>query len=389
MIIGFDGSSIRGGGGVTHLVGVLAAAEPAAHGIDRVVVWGASALLDALPRRAWLDARHEPALEGNLLQRLRWHRRVLPARARASCDVLFEPGGIAAHSFAPVVAMSQNLLPFDPREISRYGLSAVGLRLRLLRASQSRTFRSADGVIFLTDAAREAVVREVGPCRRSTVIPHGIEERFRLAPRAARRTIDCDLANPLRLLYVSIVDVYKHQTLVAEAVAGLRRQGVPLRIDFVGPAYPPELRRLRRVLALLDPRGEFLRYRGPVPHSEMHREYHSADLFVFASTCETFANIVVEAMAAGLPIASSNHGPLREVLGGAGELFDAEDVESIAVAIRRLACDAGLRQARAEAAYARARDFSWARCAAETLAFIAGFGSERSPAAGGLAAARR
>jgi len=379
MIVGIDGSNIRGGGGVTHLVSLLAAAAPAAHDIDRIIVWGNRALLDQLPEHPWLDPRHESALDRGLLSRLHWHASELPRWAGTCCDVLFEPGGIAAHSFTPMVTMSQNLLPFDSREMRRYGISRVGLRLCLLRAAQARSFRRADGVIFLTHAARECVTRRIGACRRSAVIPHGLEDRFRLAPRAARPLEALGPGAPLKLLYVSIVDVYKHQSVVAEAVASLRSEGLPLRIDFIGPAYPPELRRLRRTLSRLDPTGEFLCYRGAVPNSLLHQEYHAAELFVFASSCETFANILVEAMAAGLPIASSDRGPLPEVLGGAGELFDPERVDSVAASIRRLVCDPVLRRRRAEAAFTRAAEFCWKRCAAETLDFIASVGKKQDP----------
>jgi len=200
MIVGIDGSNIRGGGGVTHLVNLLAAADPLAHGIERIIVWGARALLERLPERPWLEAVPAAALDGGLLRRLRWHAQELPRRARASCDVLFEPGGTAAHDFAPMVTMSQNLLPFDPAELRRYGLSRVGLRLRLLRRAQTRAFRRADGVIFLTHAAREAVTDQIGECRRSAVIPHGLEDRFRLPPRSQRPLEALGAEKPLRLL---------------------------------------------------------------------------------------------------------------------------------------------------------------------------------------------
>jgi len=379
MIVGIDGSNIRAGGGVTHLVSLLAAADPLAQGIEKIIVWGAHALLERLPERPWLEPRCEPALDGGLLRRLRWHAQELPERARASCDVLFEPGGTAAHDFAPMVTMSQNLLPFDPAEMRRYGISRVGLRLRLLRRARIQAFLCAVGVIFLTHAAREAVTRRIGECRRSAVIPHGLEDRFRLSPRPQRPLEALWPEKPLRLLYVSIVDVYKHQSVVAEAVARLRGEGLPLCIDFVGPGYPPALRRLQRTLSRLDPNGHFLRYRGAIPYSDLHETYQAAELFVFASSCETFANILLEAMAAGLPIASSDRGPLPEVLGGAGELFDPERVESVATTIRRLVCDPERRGRLAAAAFARAQDFSWERCAAETLAFIRSASGEREP----------
>jgi glycosyltransferase involved in cell wall biosynthesis len=82
-------------------------------------------------------------------------------------------------------------------------------------------------------------------------------------------------------------------------------------------------------------------------------------------------NVLLEGMAAGLPIACSKRGPMPEVLGDAGVFFDPERPGEIAGALRCLAEDAALRERLAAAASERARHFSWVRCAEETLAFIA------------------
>ncbi len=356
---------------MTHLTNLLAVARPGEHGIERIVVWGGSAKLARLPEQPWLEKVAVPALDGGLRKRLLWQRFRLPTLARSACDVLFVPGGNATPGFHPMVTMSRNMLPFEWPELRRYGLSWMTARLLLLRFGQSRTFAHADGLIFLTEYAREAVSRVTKPPARVTVIPHGVEERFRIAPREQRPLATCSSERPLRALYVSIIDVYKHQWHVARAVHSLRAAGLPIAIDFVGPAYPPALARFQAALRELDPEGRTLRYAGAVPFDRLHELHRSADLFVFASSCENMPNVLLEGMAAGLPIACSNRGPMPEVLGDTGVTFDPERPDDIARALRELAEDAALRQRLAAAASARARQFSWERCASETLAFIA------------------
>lgn len=388
MRLCIDGSNLRSGGGVTHLVELLRHADPAAHGFEQVFVWAPADTLGRLPERPWLVRRTEPVLEQHYLRRALWQRNQLGERARADrCDLLFVPGGSFATSFRPVVTMSRNMLPFERPELLRYGLSTLTLKFMMLRRTQARSFRRADGTIFLTRYAHDAVLALTGPLRgRTATIPHGVDDRFFDAPRPARALADCSAADPLRLVYVSIVDVYKHQSKVAEAVAGLRARGLPLRLDLIGPAYPPSLGALQRTLQRVDPRGEAVRYLGPVPHGELHAAYAAADIGIFASSCENMPNILLEGMAAGLPLACSRRGPMPEVLGNAGVYFDPEDATSIAEAISRLAASPSLRQALAQAAWERARQFGWRRCADDTFAFLATVAREAS--AGGVAAAR-
>jgi predicted dehydrogenase/glycosyltransferase involved in cell wall biosynthesis len=382
MRLCIDASNIRSGGGLTHLIEVLRNADPAAHGFDQVFVWASRATLDALEERPWLVKRTEPVLETHYLRRALWQRNRLGDLARRDdCDVLFVPGGSFATSFKPVVTMSRNILPFEYRELRRYGLSAQTLRLLLLRLAQSRSFRRADGLIFLTQYARKAVTRVTGELPgRTAIVPHGVDQRFLVAPREARDIGSYGAANPFRLVYVSIVDVYKHHVSVVEAVAQLRARGVPVVLEMIGPAYAPAMRRLRAALERRDPRGEFAQYLGPLPYPELHLAYARADAVVYASSCENMPNILLEGMASGLATASSDRGPMPEVLADGGVYFDPEDPDSIANALTTLTGSADLRDRLATAAFERASGNSWRTCADRTFAFLAEAARSRAAA---------
>jgi glycosyltransferase involved in cell wall biosynthesis len=375
MRLGIDASNLRGGGGVTHLVGLLEAAQPREHDISEIIVWGGKRTIAQLPQRPWLRPVEEPLLNGLLPARIYWRMLRLPRLARDQCDVLLTPGGGLGKSTKPVVTMFRNMLPFEPTERRRYGWSWMSLRLMLLRPVQLNGFRHAAGVIFLNEYARSKVAPAIGSSDGLAVIPHGIDDSFRSPPRPQRPITSYSTQAPFRLLYVSIVDVYKHQWSVARAVAMLRREGLPVAIDFYGPAYPPALHRLERVLEEVDPKRDFIRYRGPAKPVDLPELYRSTDAFVFASTCENMPNIVIEAMAAGLPIASSNRAPMPEVLGlDGGVYFNPEEPSSIAAAVRTLVTDCTRRAHIARMSYDRAQAFSWERCARETLDFVATIG---------------
>lgn len=372
MRLGIDASNLRAGGGVTHLVELLRAAQPQEHDFAQVIVWGGASTLARLEERSWLCKAHEPLLDRSLPIRLCWQRFMLDRRARlAHCAVLFAPGGSFGGTFRPFVTMSRNMLPFELSEARRYGCSRMFPHLMLLRWLQSNTFRSADGLIFLTRYARAGVLRTVKrPEGKTLTISHGVDARFLCQPRVQKGLDSYSGSKAYRILYVSIVNPYKHQWHVVEAVARLRRRGLPLQLHLVGPAWPAAMRRLRKAMRQHDPLGQFTYYHGPVPYAELPRQYREADAFVFASSCENLPNILLEAMASGLPIACSNRGPMPEVAGDAAVYFDPEDPVDIARAIEQLVVDPDLRARKAQAAFEQARLYSWQACAQETFRFL-------------------
>lgn len=374
LTVGIDATNLRQGGGRTHLIELLRTADPVAQGIGRVVVWASEDTLAALDNRPWLEKTNPPAQENGLLRRTVWQRFSLSEAARTTgCDVLFVPGGSYAGDFSPTVTMSRNLLPFDMIELERYGWSLFRFKMLLLRRTQSRSFQQTDGVIFLTQYARNAVLSVTGQLQaQSCIIPHGLNPRFNRPPKVQRAVSEYDETHPYRVLYVSIIDQYKHQWHVIDAIAVLRKQGLPIALDLVGPAYPPALKRLNGAIARVDSSRDWVRYHGAIPFDEVHQCYAQADLGLFASSCENMPNILLETMASGLPIACSNRGPMPEVLGEAGVYFDPEQPKAITSALRKLIDSPQLRTELAHASHQRAQQFSWQRCANETFEFLAG-----------------
>ena len=285
----------------------------------------------------------------------------------------------------PTVTMSQNMLPFEPAEALRFGRwSAMRLKMWLLRHSLGRSFLQASGLIFLTKYAQETVSDFLGGIRKPmALIPHGIEDRFIQPPRTQRGMDLSSMTQPFRLLYVSILMPYKHQMEVALAVHQLRAEGLPVVVRFIGADWGRYGREFGQLLHCLDPGKEYLHWSGCVPFDQLDGNYREADAFVFASSCENLPNIMIEAMAAGLPIASSNRGPMPEVLEEAGIYFDPEVPDSIAEALRKLIHNGDLRAKLAMSAWEKGQSYSWARCASETFEFIAEIAAERTLAGAG------
>ena len=372
ITVGIDATNIRVGGGVTHLIEFLRAAHPEEHGIARIVIWGGTATMQLIEERPWLFKNTPSALDQGLLQRTLWqHFHLSKFMKEEECDLLFVPGGNYVGNYHPIVTMSRNLLPFEWRELRRFGWSWMTVKLSILRFAQTRSYKRADGLIFLNQFASKTVmkvVKKVGG--KTTIIPHGINIRFSMAPREQLLINKYDTSNPFRILYVSTVDMFKHQWVVAAAVANLRNKGIPVRLDLVGGAYPPALKKMNKVLDLVDSGSEYIQYRGAIPYNKLHELYGSANLGLFASSCENMPNILVELMASGLPIVCSRNGPMPEVLGDAGEYFDPEDAKDIERAIAKMIHSPELRKHKSQLSYDRSKLYSWKECASKTIEFL-------------------
>ncbi len=373
--LAIDASNIRLGGGVTHLSQLLHVANPAAAGISRITVWASRATAVALPVRPWLEMRSPSWVEASMPRRMLGQQLQLSRELKqAGCDVLFSPGGtLPVCCSVPTVTMSQNMLPFEPAEARRFGRwSAMRVKMWLLRHSQSRSLRRASGAIFLTNYAKESVATFLGGLAKPVaLIPHGIESRFVQPPRVQLELHQYSMTRPFSLLYVSILMPYKHQVEVALAAHQLRTEGLPVAVRFIGADWGRYGREFGQLLLRLDPDKEYLYWSGGVPFGQLEDHYKESDAFVFASSCENLPNILIEAMAAGLPIASSNRGPMPEVLQEAGIYFDPDIQSSITEALRRLIHNRDLRATLAKSAWEKCQSYSWTRCARETFEFIA------------------
>jgi glycosyltransferase involved in cell wall biosynthesis len=96
--------------------------------------------------------------------------------------------------------------------------------------------------------------------------------------------------------------------------------------------------------------------------------YSGATAFVFPSLCEGFGLPPLEAMQCGTPVICANATSLPEVVGSAGLLINPLDADDLCQAILDVYRDEPLRQRLRLAGLARAKEFSWERCAHETFA---------------------
>lgn len=111
-------------------------------------------------------------------------------------------------------------------------------------------------------------------------------------------------------------------------------------------------------------------FTGLVPEEKLPSLYRGAEALVFPSLYEGFGLPLLEAMACGTPVVTSNVAAMPEVAGDAALLVDPTSVEQIAVAMKRIVSDTSLRHQLRESGLSRAAQFPWAYTAARVRELI-------------------
>ena len=230
-----------------------------------------------------------------------------------------------------------------------------------------RYAQRASAIITQTERGREDIVRYMGARpERIHVIPPGIQPSLRPASPGAVDAFRArlGLSRPY-VLFVGGITPLKNIPTLLRAFAQVRREK---DVDLVLAGF--RRWRFKSDIQLIEELGlgDRVRQTGFVPDEEMSALYSGAECLVMPSWYEGFGIPVVEAMACGTPVVSSNAGCLPEVVAGCAVLVDPASVDMVAAGILRAIDDRTLRADLIERGLRHAAQFTWDR----TTASIAG-----------------
>lgn len=370
MIIGIDASNIKTGGGLRHLVQIASYIDEIDAKVEKVIIWSSNSTLKKIKIKNKIEKKTSNWLNKSILHRIIWNFFILPSELKSNnCNILFLPGASIVNTNIPVVSMVQNQLPFSWEQIKKFGFSYFFFKLILLRYSQIICFKKSRGLIFLSETSKNAMENYIDfSTKEVIVIPHGIEYKFKKKPNVQKDIQLYSKKNPYKLLYVSHIWPYKNHLNVVNAVHSLRCQGFPITIDLVGDYYKPSFKTLIKEIKKLDPNEDFIFYRGS--SNKIETFYHQSDGFIFASSCETYGQILTEAMMSSLPILCSNQSALPEILGDAGCYFDPEDLMNLTDTLKKFLLSKKLRTVIASRALKKIDHLNWNENAKKTFSFI-------------------
>lgn len=279
----------------------------------------------------------------------------LPSNASRRLLTVSPPPGEVFH------ALNQRVDVGGPRTITTFhdlfvmsgDYSSPEFRARFT-AQARRAAELSDVIIAVSRFTASQVEQLLGvEPARIRVVPHGV--RIPALAAVARENL---------VLFVGAVQRRKN---IARLVRAFERLPGNWRLAVAGAAdgfgAAAELRAVEE-----SPKRASIDVLGYVTATELDSLYRRARIFAFPSLDEGFGMPVLEAMAQGVPIVTSNRSALPEVAGDAAVLVDPFDIEAIGDALARLASDHSFRDDMARRGLDRARMFTWESAVERTWA---------------------
>ena len=296
----------------------------------------------------------------------RWQQqRIFTRGVRERAITLYHDPNFIPFSFdGPVVITVHDL------SLLKYPETHPQDRLRAIGRLLPKAVECADAVIVVSDFVRREVIAtlDVNPGKVFTV-PNGVGHEFQPLSRTETEPVlrRYGLTHQGYILTVGTLEPRKNLIRLVRAYrllpAALQHHYPLVVAGMKGWHYES----IEQALAGLVKSGQ-VRLPGYLPASDLPAMYAGAAVMVYPSLYEGFGLPPLEAMASGVPVVTSNRSSLPEVVADAGILVEPEDEAAIAESIRTLLDDEHEAHKLIQRGLKRARQFTWERCAQETVA---------------------
>ncbi|HUM67390.1 MAG TPA: glycosyltransferase family 1 protein, partial [Chloroflexota bacterium] len=263
------------------------------------------------------------------------------------------------HPGVPTILTLYDLIPqLFPAYFSAQRRLLANLTTRL-------ALHRADQVIAISEATRQDVQTQYAiRAQKMTVIPLAPDPRFAPQPAAEMRRVRQQYGLPeAYVLYLGINRPHKNLARLVEAWTAVPTGETILVIGGAWDARYPEIKERVHTLGL----GKRIRFIGPVADDDLPALYSGALFFVFPSLYEGFGLPVVEAMACGTAVITSDTSSLPEVAGNAALYVNPEDTADITRQINRFLDNPALVAEYQQKSQTQAQKFTWRDTAVATL----------------------
>lgn len=225
------------------------------------------------------------------------------------------------------------------------------------------SIKSAQRIIAISNHESEVLIKRGIPPDRIVVIPNGIDaDEFAIISPSGK-------SKSKILMYAGRIDIdQKGLDLLIEAFARLLKDYPDLELVLTGPDWNGSTGILSQ-LAMKLGISEKVHFTGFLKRPEYVERLKSAGIFILPSRFEPFGIVLLEAMAAGVPVVAANTGAVPEILEGGklGLIFQPGNVDSLTNQLRNILSNESAAKDRAEEARRSLHRYSWQKIAQDTL----------------------
>lgn len=329
MNLGINASNIKSVGGINHIYNIiyyLRKDYKKKFLINKIIIWCSNIAYQELKNLKNDDIEIKKIKFDNLFYNLYWKFFYLKYLLKKNnCDIFFSLDGIIIGKFKKTVILFQNLIPFNYQEIVNYGITFQTLKNIFTLYLYKFSTLFADGYIVLNNYGKNLIEKKLGKLSNVKVIPHGVsKEYFYIKKKDKKKN------NILDIIYISPVDLYKHQWNVIEAIRQLNNQGHKIRLKIIGSiSNKQSFKNLSKQMKKTNVKDKIITYYGHLSKKKIFQKMKESDLFLFGSSCESFGLTLLEGMASDLAVLSSNKSGLNYTSGKKAIYFDPLNIESI------------------------------------------------------------
>lgn len=259
-------------------------------------------------------------------------------------------------SSCPIVVTIHDLIPFILKSNKSFFIDCY---LYFLRNACRNKIKK---IIVPSESTRLDMEHIMGTeQKKACIIPLGVEEKFKVVKKNEEKEKICKKYGIPGSFIFTLISSNPHKNLKGL----LNTFSIFSRRNEFCLVVGGNINAEKQVQAMgLEKQVIFLGY---VPEEDLPCLYQSASLFVFPSLYEGFGLPVLEAMAAGLPIISSNKSSLSELINEAGILVEPNNAKAFALEIERVLSDKDLYEKLGQKSKERAACFTWEKAAKETI----------------------
>lgn len=353
-----DASRNRSEGAISYLKNFVENFDCKNTKIDEIVICSYKNLLNQLPHKNFITKCNHNFLEKNILFQLCWQFFLLPKLIKKKqINILFTTDASTLCYFSRSIVMNQDLLSFD-KNINTESNFLKRLRLYLIKYLQIQSLNKATVAIFSSYHSKKIISKYLYKKNNCFINYLAIDNQ--ILNKIKKKFYSCShnlIKKKIKLIYVSPLIDYKNHLSVIKAYNILIKNYNNVEIKFVGN-YLDNLKLYNKILSNTSLSKK--NFTGQISNTQVIELLYKSDIFIFASSVESFGITLLEAMAVGIPIVCSNQSSLPEILKNGGLYFHPENHFQLANQIDLLIKDYSLRKKLSIQAKKQSTKYSWA-----------------------------